>query len=153
MAVARIRKIHLPDAPEPTRPVKYQDPREKEREQRIKESQGKGLEMLKRNGNERKPIRFWDEARLAKLRRLWNSGEPSNYIAREVGADKKAVQNRITMEIKAGRLESRKRPMTKEEIEKIYRMRDAGMTRKQIAKDLRRSPLTIKKILEEMARK
>jgi IS30 family transposase len=43
--------------------------------------------------------------------------------------------------------------MTKEEVEKIYRLFDAGMTRKQIAKDLRRAPLTIQKILEERARK
>lgn len=151
MAVARVRKMNLPDAPEPTRSVKYQDPREKEREQRLREAQGKSYEMRKRN--EGKPIRFWDEARLAKLRRLWNEGEPSNYIAREVGADIKTVQNRLTVEIRAGRLESRKRPMTKEEVEKIYRLFDAGMTRKQIAKDLRRAPLTIQKILEERARK
>jgi len=151
MAEARVRKMNLPDAPKPTRSVKYQDPREKEREQRLKEAQGKSLEMRKRN--EGKPIRFWDEARLAKLRRLWNEGESTNYIAREVGADIKAVQNRITVEIRGGRLESRKRPMTEEEVEKIYRMRDAGMSRKQIAKDMRRSPHTIIKILDGRARK
>ncbi len=148
---ARVRKMNLPDAPKPTRSVKYQDPRDKEREQRLREAQGKSYEMRKRN--EGKPIRFWDEARVAKLRRLWNEGESSNYIAREVGADIKTVQNRLTVEIRAGRLESRKRPMTKEEVEKIYRLFDAGMTRKQIAKDLRRAPLTIQKILEERARK
>jgi DNA-binding NarL/FixJ family response regulator len=151
MAEARVRKMNLPDAPKPTRSVKYQDPRDKEREQRLREAQGKSYEMRKRN--EGKPIRFWDEARVAKLRRLWNEGESSNYIAREVGADIKTVQNRLTVEIRAGRLESRKRPMTDEEVEKIYRLFDAGMTRKQIAKDLRRAPLTIQKILEERARK
>ena len=151
MAVARVRKMNLPYAPKPTRSVKYQDPRDKEREQRLREAQGKSFEMRKRN--EGKPIRFWDEARVAKLRRLWNEGESSNYIAREVGADIKAVQNRLTVEIRAGRLESRKRPMTEEEVEKIYRLFDAGMTKKQIAKDLRRSPLTIQKILEERSRK
>jgi hypothetical protein len=151
MAVARVRKMNLPDAPKPTRSVKYQDPRDKEREQRLREAQGKSYEMRKRN--EGKPIRFWDEARVAKLRRLWNEGESSNYISREVGADIKTVQNRLTVEIRAGRLESRKRPMTDEEVEKIYRLFDAGMTRKQIAKDLRRAPLTIQKILEERARK
>jgi hypothetical protein len=151
MAEARVRKMNLPDAPKPTRSVKYQDPRDKEREQRLREAQGKSYEMRKRN--EGKPIRFWDEARVAKLRRLWNEGESSNYISREVGADIKTVQNRLTVEIRAGRLESRKRPMTDEEVEKIYRLFDAGMTRKQIAKDLRRAPLTIQKILEERARK
>ena len=70
MSVAKVKKMNLPDAPKPTRAMKVVDPREKERQQRLQEAQGKGLN-LKLRIDEGKPLCFWDKARLAKLRRLW----------------------------------------------------------------------------------
>lgn len=147
MSVARVKKMNLPDAPKPTRSVKYSDPWEKERGEKWQESEGKDLCNL-HNGPVKK-IQFWDNARLAKLRRLWKEGCPISEIARECGAELTATQNRITLEISYGRVESRKRKLTQDDIERIYRLRDAGMSIKLIAKDMRRSTVTINKVLKE----
>lgn len=145
MSVARMKKMNLPDAPKPTKAVKTTDPREMERQQRLLEARGR----LNNKNDKVKPKDFWDKARMAKLRRLWIEGWPVKHIARECGAEEKVTQNRITMEIQYGRLESRRRDLTAEDIERIYRLRDAGMSIKLIAKDMKRSAVRIKKILEE----
>ena len=152
MAVARVKKMNLPDAPKPTRATKAYDPREKEREQRLQEACGKGLNMKVRI-DEGKPLCFWDRARVSKLRRLWNEGYPVKYIARECGAQEKATHNKITQEISYGRLEPRRKDLSAEDIERIYRLRDAGMSIKLIAKDMKRSAVRVKKILEERGKK
>ena len=145
-------KRKLPDAPKPTRAMKAYDPREKERQQRLQEACGKGLNMKVRI-DEGKPLCFWDRARVSKLRRLWNEGYPVKYIARECGAQEKATQNKITQEISYGRLEPRRKDISTEEVERIYRLRDAGMSIKLIAKDMKRSAVRVKKVLEEREQK
>ena len=149
MSVARLKKMNLPDAPKPTKAVKTVDPREKERQQRLLEARGR----LNSKNERVKPKVFWDKARMAKLRRLWIEGYPVKHIARECGAEVKETQNKITQEILWGRLESRRRDLTADDIERIYRLRDAGMSIKLIAKDMKRSAVRIKKILEEREQK
>jgi len=144
-----VKKINLPDAPKPTKAVRSIDPREKERQQRLQEAHRR---MRDRN-DEIRPKCFWDSARTAKLRRLWNEGYPVKYIARECGSQEKTTHNKISFEIKAGRLEPRRKGLTAEDIERIYRLRDAGMSIKLIAKDMKRSAVRIKKVLEERKQK
>ena len=117
--------MNLPDAPKPTRAVKAVDPREKERQQRLQEAQGKGLN-LKLRIDEGKPLCFWDKARLAKLRRLWEEGFQIPYIARETGCTSSSCKDRIRYEIKQGRLENRRKDATTEQITSIVNRYKAG---------------------------
>lgn len=144
MAKAKIRKMNLPDAPSPTKAVRYKDPREIERAKRIQEHHGINL-----NQSRSRQLCFWDSARVARLRRMWEEGYPVKYIARECGADLVVCQNRITYEINCGRLEPRQTRISPEEKERIYRLYDAGVKIPQIAKDMKRSAYRIQKVLKE----
>lgn len=148
MSVAKIKKMNLPDAPKPTRAVKVVDPREKERQQRLQEAQGKCLN-LKLRIDEGKPLCFWDKARLAKLRRLWEEGFQVAYIARETGCTPSSCKDRIRYEIKQGRLENRRKDATSEQIQSIINRYQAGESIKLIAKEMKMSRYRVTNILED----
>ena len=148
MSVAKVKKMNLPDAPKPTRAVKVVDPREKERQQRLQEAQGKGLN-LKLRIDEGKPLCFWDKARLAKLRRLWEEGFQVPYIARETGCTPSSCKDRIRYEIKQGRLENRRKNATSEQIQSIINRYQAGESIQLIAKEMKMSRYRVTNILED----
>lgn len=148
MSVAKVKKMNLPDAPKPTRAMKVVDPREKERQQRLQEAQGKGLN-LKLRIDEGKPLCFWDKARLAKLRRLWEEGFQVAYIARETGCTPSSCKDRIRYEIKQGRLENRRKDATSEQIQSIINRYKAGESIQLIAKEMKMSRYRVTNILED----
>lgn len=148
MSKARIRKMNLPDAPKPTRAVRAEDPRDIERGKRIMEHK----EFNFSNSKNFKVI-FWDEARLCKLRRLWNEGCPITEIARECGCDREKALARVDYEVRSGNLERRHKAVSAEDKAKIYKLFKAGMTRDQLAKDFKIHKGSINRIVRKMREK
>ena len=151
MSGAKVRKMNLPDAPKPTKPYKYVDPREKERQQRLAEHKNLSPNLVGiRDG---KPLCFWDKARKAKLKRLWEEGENVKTIAREVGCSESICRDRIRYEIKCGRLEKRRKEVTDEQIQSIVSRYKAGMSLNNIAKEMLMSRYQVTTILKEQGEK
>ena len=141
--------MNLPDAPKPTKPFHYVDPRDKERQQRLQEHRDLNLVAIK----EGKPLCFWDSARKAKLKRLWEEGYSVKYIAREVGCSESICRDRIRYEIKCGRLEKRRKEVTEEQIQSIVSRYKAGMSLNNIAKEMLMSRYQVTNILKEQGEK
>lgn len=145
MSGAKVRKMVLPDAPKPTKPFHYVDPRDKERQQRLQEHRDLNLVAIK----EGKPLCFWDSARKAKLKRLWEEGFNVKTIAREVGCTESVCRDRIRYEIKCGRLERRRKEVTEEQIQSIVSRYKAGESLNNIAKEMLLSRYHVTNILRE----
>ena len=145
MSGAKVRKMVLPDAPKPTKPFHYVDPRDKERQQRLQEHRDLNLVAIK----EGKPLCFWDSARKAKLKRLWEEGFNVKTIAREVGCTESVCRDRIRYEIKCGRLERRRKEVTEEQIQSIVSRYKAGESLNDIAKEMLLSRYHVTNILRE----
>ena len=140
MSGAKVRKMVLPDAPKPTKPFHYVDPRDKERQQRLQEHRDLNLVAIK----EGKPLCFWDSARKAKLKRLWEEGFNVKTIASE-----SVCRDRIRYEIKCGRLERRRKEVTEEQIQSIVSRYKAGESLNNIAKEMLLSRYHVTNILRE----
>lgn len=139
--------MNLPDAPKPTKPYKYVDPREKERQQRLAEHKNLSPNLVGiRDG---KPLCFWDKARKAKLKRLWEEGENVKCIARECGCTESVCRDRIRYEIKCGRLEKRRQEVTEEQIQSMINRYKAGMSLNMISKEMMMSRKKVTMILQE----
>ena len=149
MSKATVRKMNLPDAPKPTKPFHYIDPRDKERQQRLQEHRDLNLVAIK----EGKPLCFWDSARKAKLKRLWEEGESVKTIAREVGCSESICRDRIRYEMKCGRIEKRRKEVTEEQIQSIVSRYKAGMSLNNIAKEMLLSRYQVTNILKEQGEK
>ena len=145
MSGAKVRKMNLPDAPKPTKPFHYVDPRDKERQQRLQEHRDLNLVAIK----EGKPLCFWDTARKAKLKRLWEEGFNVKTIAREVGCTESVCRDRIRYEIKCKRLEKRRQELTEEQVQSMISRYKAGMSLNMIAKEMMMSRKKVTYILEE----
>lgn len=145
MSGAKVRKMNLPDAPKPTKPFHYVDPRDKERQQRLQEHRDLNLVAIR----EGKPLRFWDSARKAKLKRLWEEGYSVKYIAREVGCAESVCRDRIRYEIKCGRVEKRRKEVTEEQIQSMINRYKAGMSLTMISKEMMMSRKKVTDILIE----
>ena len=145
MSGAKVKKMNLPDAPKPTKPFHYVDPREKERQQRIAEHKSLNLNGIAKTT----PICFWDKARQARLRRLWEEGWQVKYIARECGCTESVCRDRIRYEIKCGRLERRRKEVTEEQIQSIVSRYKAGESLNNIAKEMLMSRYQVTNILKE----
>lgn len=145
MSGAKVKKMVLPDAPKPTKPYKYVDPREKERQQRLAEHKSLNLIGITKSA----PLCFWDKARQARLRRLWKEGWQVKYIARECGCTESVCRDRIRYEIKCGRLEKRRQETTEEQIQSMISRYEAGMSLNMIAKEMMMSRKKVTMILEE----
>ena len=145
MSGAKIRKMVLPDAPPPTKAYKYVDPREKERQQRLAEHKSLNLIGITKSA----PLCFWDKARQAKLKRLWEEGYSVKYIAREVGCAESVCRDRIRYEIKCGRVEKRRKELTEEQIQSMINRYKAGMSLTMISKEMMMSRRKVTNILEE----
>ena len=145
MSEARVKKMVLPDAPKPTKAYRFVDPREKERQQRLAEHRDLNLVGIK----EGKPLCFWDSARKAKLKRLWEEGFNVKTIAREVGCTESVCRDRIRYEIKCKRLEKRRQELTEEQVQSMISRYKAGMSLNMIAKEMMMSRKKVTGILEE----
>lgn len=145
MSKATVKKMVLPDAPKPTKPFHYVDPREKERQQRLAEHKSLNLNGITKTT----PIFFWDKARQARLRRLWEEGWQVKYIARECGCTESVCRDRIRYEIKCGRLERRRKEVTEEQIQSIVSRYKAGESLNNIAKEMLMSRYHVTNILKE----
>ena len=145
MSGAKVRKMNLPDAPKPTKPYKYVDPREKERQQRLAEHKSLNLVGITKST----PLCFWDKARQARLRRLWEEGWKVSHIARECGCTESVCRDRIRYEIKCGRLERRRKEVTEEQIRSMVSRYKAGMSLNNIAKEMLLSRYQVTSILKE----
>lgn len=145
MSGAKVRKMVLPDAPKPTKPFHYVDHRDKERQQRLQEHRDLNLVAIK----EGKPLCFWDSARKAKLKRLWEEGFNVKTIASEVGCTESVCRDRIRYEIKCGRLERRRKEVTEEQIQSIVSRYKAGESLNNIAKEMLLSRYHVTNILRE----
>ena len=145
MSGAKVRKMNLPDAPKPTKPYKYVDPREKERQQRLAEHKSLNLVGITKST----PLCFWDKARQARLRRLWEEGWKVSHIARECGCTESVCRDRIRYEIKCGRLERRRKEVTEEQIQSIVSRYKAGESLNNIAKEMLMSRYQVTNILKE----
>lgn len=145
MSGAKVRKMVLPDAPKPTKPFHYVDPRDKERQQRLQEHRDLNLVAIK----EGKPLCFWDSARKAKLKRLWEEAFNVKTIAREVGCTESVCRDRIRYEIKCKRLEKRRQELTEEQVQSMISRYKAGMSLNMIAKEMMMSRKKVTGILEE----
>lgn len=142
MAKAKIRKINLPDAPNPTKASRYKDPREIERAKRIQEHNNINFDKTKD-----RRLCFWDSARTAKLRRLWEEGFTVSYIAREVGCEESVCRDRIRYEIKCGRAKRRRKEATEEQIQSIINRYKAGESLSAISKEMMLSRYYVTNIL------
>ena len=149
MSGAKLRKMNLPDAPKPTKPYKYVDPREKERQQRLAEHKSLNLIGITKSA----PLCFWDKARQSRLRRLWEDGWQVKHIARECGCTESVCRDRIRYEIKCGRLEKRRKEVTEEQIQSIVSRYKAGMSLNNIAKEMLMSRYQVTNILKEQGEK
>ena len=149
MSGAKLRKMNLPDAPKPTKPFHYVDPREKERQQRLAEHKNLNLIGITKSA----PLCFWDKARQSRLRRLWEEGWQVKYIARECGCTESVCRDRIRYEIKCGRLERRRKELTEEQIGSIVSRYKAGMSLNNIAKEMLLSRYQVTNILKEQGEK
>ena len=149
MSGAKVKKMNLPDAPKPTKAYKYVDPREKERQQRLAEHKNLNLIGITKSS----PLCFWDKARQAKLKRLWEEGENVKTIAREVGCSESICRDRIRYEIKCGRVEKRRKEVTEEQIQSIVSRYKAGMSLNNIAKEMLLSRYQVTNILKEQGEK
>lgn len=145
MSKAKVKKMVLPDAPPPTKAYRYVDPREKERQQRLAEHKSLNLIGITKSS----PLCFWDKARQAKLRRLWEKGWNVKYIARECGCTESVCRDRIRYEIKCGRLERRRKEVTEEQIQSIVSRYKAGESLNNIAKEMILSRYHVTNILKE----
>ena len=145
MSGAKLRKMNLPDAPKPTKPFHYVDPREKERQQRLAEHKNLNLIGITKSA----PLCFWDKARQSRLRRLWEEGWQVKYIARECGCTESVCRDRIRYEIKCGRLERRRKELTEEQIGSIVSRYKAGESLNNIAKEMLLSRYHVTNILKE----
>ena len=145
MSGAKVRKMNLPDAPKPTKPYKYVAPREKERQQRLAEHKSLNLVGITKST----PLCFWDKARQARLRRLWEEGWQVKHIARECGCTERVCRDRIRYEIKCGRLERRRKEVTEEQIQYIISRYKAGESLNNIAKEMLLSRYQVTSILKE----
>ena len=137
--------MNLPDAPKPTKPFHYVDPREKERQQRLAEHKNLNLIGITKSA----PLCFWDKARQSRLRRLWEEGWQVKYIARECGCTESVCRDRIRYEIKCGRLERRRKELTEEQIGSIVSRYKAGESLNNIAKEMLLSRYHVTNILKE----
>lgn len=137
--------MNLPDAPKPTKPYKYVDPREKERQQRLAEHKNLNLIGITKSA----PLCFWDKARQSRLRRLWEEGCQVKYIARECGCTESVCRDRIRYEIKCGRLEKRRQEVTEEQVQSMISRYEAGMSLNMIAKEMMMSRKKVTMILQE----
>lgn len=144
MAKARIKVQNLPDAPKPTKATRAVDPREAERQQRISEHRELHLRI-----DQGKVLCFWDKARQAKLKRLWEEGYTVKFIAREIGCSPQVCKNRLDYECKNGRIKRRSKMATEEQRKTIVARYLAKETITTIAKEMRMSRNTITKILTE----
>lgn len=135
----------LPDAPPPTKAYKYVDPREKERQQRLAEHKSLNLIGITKSA----PLCFWDKARQAKLKRLWEEGYSVKYIAREVGCAESVCRDRIRYEIKCGRVEKRRKELTEEQIQSMINRYKAGMSLTMISKEMMMSRKKVTMILQK----
>ena len=149
MSGAKLRKMNLPDAPKPTKPYHYVDPREKERQQRLAEHKSLNLIGITKSS----PLCFWDKARQARLRRLWEEGWQVKHIARECGCTESVCRDRIRYEIKCGRLERRRKEVTEEQIRSIVSRYKAGESLNNIAKEMLLSRYHVTNILKEQGEK
>lgn len=151
MSKAFVKRMVLPDAPKPTKSMRVDDPRDKERAMRLMEHHEIDLQRLTPNGKKKtgpQKAWFWDDARVTKLRRMYNEGYPVKEIARECGArNVNACQEKINKEIAAGNLERRNKRLSAEDIRKIVDMRETGMRVQDIAKDLRTTKDSVKGVL------
>lgn len=145
MSKATVKKMVLPDAPKPTKPFHYVDPREKERQQRLAEHKNLNLIGITKSS----PLCFWDKARQARLRRLWEDGWQVKHIARECGCTESVCRDRIRYEIKCGRLERRRKEVTDEQIQSIISRYKAGESLNNIAKEMLMSRYQVTNILKE----
>ena len=145
MSGAKVRKMNLPDAPKPTKPYKYVDPREKERQQRLAEHKSLNLVGITKST----PLCFWDKARQSRLRRLWEEGWKVSHIARECGCTEPVCRDRIRYEIKCGRLERRRKEVTEEQIQSMVSRYKAGMSLNNIAKEMLLSRYQVTSILKD----
>lgn len=148
MSQARIRKTNLPDAPKPTRAVRAEDPRDIEKAKRVIEHRELHLQK-----DREFVVHFWDEARLCKLRRLWNEGYAVSYIARECGCGEKKCANRLSYEIKVGRIKKRNEYVSEENKAKIYKLYNAGMSSVQLAKEFKIHKNSVSRIVRKMREK
>ena len=144
-AKASVKKMVLPNAPKPTKSYKYVDPREKERQQRLAEHKSLNLIGITKSS----PLCFWDKARQARLRRLWEDGWQVKHIARECGCTESVCRDRIRYEIKCGRLERRRKEVTEEQIQSIVSRYKAGESLNNIAKEMLLSRYHVTNILKE----
>lgn len=136
----------MPPAPKPTRARKIDDPREVERARRIREHREYDFSKDKN-----KKVVFWDEARLAKMRRMWNEGFLVEEISREIGCHNvKQCHNRIDRDIADGILKRRRVRITAEEYDGIAMRLKAGMKPKEIATDLRLSIDVVRKAIRKI---
>jgi hypothetical protein len=148
MPKAKIKKKKLPDAPPPTKPIRVEDPREIERAKRIRE--GRNINFDKDN---KTFSPFWDDARISKMRRMWEEGYLVKDIAREIGCvNIKQCHNRIDREIREGRLFRRKNTITQDDIDGIEMRYQAGMACKEIAKETKLSMTTVYKVIKRIRR-
>ena len=154
MSKAYVKKMVLPDAPKPTKPMRVDYPREKERALRLMEHHEINLNPKNKAKPGPQGAWFWDKARLSKLRRMYNEGYPVKEIARECGASSEnACQLRINKEIASGVLKPRKRHFSDDEKQKMVEMRKAGMLLQDIAKDFKTSKDNVKQILYRYRKK
>ena len=144
-AKASVRKMNLPDAPKPTKPFHYVDPREKERQQRLAEHKNLNLIGITKSS----PLCFWDKARQSRLRRLWEEGWQVKHIARECGCTESVCRDRIRYEIKCGRLGRRRKDVTEEQIRSIVSRYKAGESLNNIAKEMLLSRYHVTNMLKE----
>lgn len=144
MPKAKIKKMNLPDAPSPTKAVRYKDPREIERQKRIQEHNNINFDKSRD-----KRLCFWDSARTAKLRRLWEEGFTVSYIAREVGCEESVCRDRIRYEIKCGRAKRRRKEATEEQVQSIINRYKAGENITAISKEMMLSRYYVTNILVE----
>lgn len=151
---AKVKAKRLPDAPNPTKPIKVNDFHEIEKSMRLKEHR-EFRENLKNPSTVDKEKRRleWDEAKTNKLIKLWRDGVKINDISEQVKMPIEKTRSRVKLLMSKGLIKPRKAHLSEDDKAKVYKLYMAGEKPAEIASDMHVTTSAINKILRKAKEK
>lgn len=151
---AKVKAKRLPDAPNPTKPIKVNDFHEIEKSMRMKEHR-EFRENLKNPSTVDKEKRRleWDEAKTNKLIKLWRDGVKINDISEQVKMPIEKTRSRVKLLMSKGLIKPRKAHLSEDDKAKVYKLYMAGEKPSEIASDMHVTTSAINKILRKAKEK
>lgn len=110
---AKVKKMVLPDAPKPTKPMRVLPPWEQHMYESMANSPDAG------HFKQKEPYKKWTQEELDIIEKMWCEGRIAVDIAPKVGGNIRATQNKITYMISKGLLPKRRNTISEEEYKEI----------------------------------